>query len=271
MKLFLLPLVIVLAWPLVKGIKKCVKIDECRCSTDEGEINLWSLAGEDDQPRFTDIPETHGPNVTGQTKDSYQWNPCNSWTAKLPPNETTENGCKDVAVCKIQKITGFGTFHVNIGEQKMVDCVLEDGRCLLKYGVEANKQIKTSVALVCDETKEGRVEAMSNFASKIYKTTLHAKCACPGKCSGLSTGAIVGIVVGSVAAFLFLAFAVFICCLRGRLPSGVPKPSMCTTIKVGFGMIIATCCPCCKRLQYSTIAGSSAGSPTGTEPINTKF
>ena len=28
----------------VQGIKKCQRIDSCRCSTDEGEINLWSLA-----------------------------------------------------------------------------------------------------------------------------------------------------------------------------------------------------------------------------------
>jgi len=30
----------------VHGIKTCEKIDACRCSTDEGEINLWSLAGQ---------------------------------------------------------------------------------------------------------------------------------------------------------------------------------------------------------------------------------
>ena len=30
----------------VHGIKTCKKIDACRCSTDEGEINLWSLAGQ---------------------------------------------------------------------------------------------------------------------------------------------------------------------------------------------------------------------------------
>lgn len=30
----------------VHGIKKCEKIDACRCSTDEGEINIWSLAGQ---------------------------------------------------------------------------------------------------------------------------------------------------------------------------------------------------------------------------------
>ena len=38
--------------------------------------------------------------------------------------------------------------------------------------------------------------------------------------------------VGSAATVLLLSFAVFICCLRRRLPDGAPKPSMCTTIKV---------------------------------------
>ena len=30
----------------VQGVKKCEKIDTCRCLTDEGEISLWSLAGQ---------------------------------------------------------------------------------------------------------------------------------------------------------------------------------------------------------------------------------
>lgn len=54
MKLFLLVLATFLASSFVHGIKKCVKIDACRCSTDEGEINLWSLAGDGengDSPR----------------------------------------------------------------------------------------------------------------------------------------------------------------------------------------------------------------------------
>ncbi|KAJ7384108.1 hypothetical protein OS493_023432 [Desmophyllum pertusum] len=257
MKLLLFHLVVFLASVRVQGIKKCTKIDACRCSTDEGEINLWRLAGENakDRPRFN-IPEAIVANITGQTKDSYQWNPCDSWTAKRLPNETAENGCKDVAVCKIQKIHELGTFHVNIGEQKLSDCVLDqqNGRCLLTYRVTTNKQIKTTIALVCNETEEGRVDAMISSFPNLYSTSLHSKCACPGRCSSLSTGAIVGIVIGSVAGFLFLPFVVFICCLRCKLPDGVPKPSMCTTIKDGFELIIAECCPCCKRLQYTPIA-----------------
>ena len=47
---------LLVVWPAsapVQGLKKCTKIDSCRCSTDEGEINLRSLAGEseDDRPR----------------------------------------------------------------------------------------------------------------------------------------------------------------------------------------------------------------------------
>lgn len=40
---------------------------------------------------------------------------------------------------------------------------------------------------------------------------------------------------GSIAGLVFLIvllFAIFICCLRRKLPSGIPKPSICTTVKV---------------------------------------
>ena len=30
---------------LVLTVKECKKVDQCRCLTDEGEINLWELAG----------------------------------------------------------------------------------------------------------------------------------------------------------------------------------------------------------------------------------
>ena len=36
-------------------------------------------------------------------------------------------------------------------------------------------------------------------------------------------------------------------------------------LQVGCGLIIATCCPCCKRLQYSSIPAS----PKATEPSST--
>ena len=29
---------------MVLAFTKCEKIDECRCSTDQGELSLWSLA-----------------------------------------------------------------------------------------------------------------------------------------------------------------------------------------------------------------------------------
>ena len=44
--------------------------------------------------------------VSNQTEDSYQWNPCNPWTARSPQNETAENKCKDVAVSCV----GFAEF-----------------------------------------------------------------------------------------------------------------------------------------------------------------
>ena len=38
---------------VVYAVKECKKIDQCRCSTDEGEINIWSLAGKGSNvPRY---------------------------------------------------------------------------------------------------------------------------------------------------------------------------------------------------------------------------
>ena len=53
MEVVFLLLAVLLASAPVQGLKKCTKITSCRCSTDEGEINLRSLAGksEDDRPR----------------------------------------------------------------------------------------------------------------------------------------------------------------------------------------------------------------------------
>lgn len=244
------------AFAPAQGLKKCEKIDACRCSTDEGEINLWSLASDTpNQPRFN-LGEVKESNIPDETKDSYQWNPCDPWTAQpqTSPNETAQNHCKDVAVCKTREIDVYGTYLVNIGEQELAECVLDHGQCQLKYGVTSDPQIKTFITLVCNEKEEGRVDSMEQFGYSYY-TSLYSKCACPGKCNGLSAGAVVGIVIGSIAAFLLLAFAVFICCLRRRLPSGIPKPSMCTTIKVGFGLVFNKLCPCCRRCQYSAVPG----------------
>ena len=47
MKLVIFTIAIVLTLAAsVHGIKTCKKVDACRCSTDEGEINIWSLAGQ---------------------------------------------------------------------------------------------------------------------------------------------------------------------------------------------------------------------------------
>lgn len=205
---------------------------------------------------FPPVPANYTP---GQTNDSYQWNPCNPWTARVFPNQTTTNGCVEVAVCMIQEAPPFGTYHKDIGQQNLSDCVFDQGTglCALTYGVKGNKQIKTKIILMCNETEEGRVDPMSRFTSK-YETRLHSKCACPGRCSspsnaGLGTGQIMGIVFGSVAAILVFAFVVFIVFLRRKLPEGTPKPPLCTTVKVGFEVMMAKVCPCYKRLEYSSI------------------
>ncbi|PFX33845.1 hypothetical protein AWC38_SpisGene1282 [Stylophora pistillata] len=113
--------------------------------------------------------------------------------------------------------------------------------------------LKTSISMVCSETEVGKVGPMS-VAGSSYSTSLHSICACPGRClldakedagirfdssnvggSGLSVGAIMGIAIAGVIFLIVLLFAIFICCLRRKLPSGIPKPSVCTTVKVGLG------------------------------------
>jgi len=251
MEVFILALAVVsFTLAPVEGIRKCEKIDACRCSTDEGEISLWSLAGQ--------TPNSARFNISSSSPSTYyQWNPCAQWTDQRHP-------CEDAAVCQVTRKTVSETSYVNIGERKASDCVLDEqnGQCVLTYGVTGNNEIKTSIALVCDETVEGKVDPMiSDLLS--YSTSLHSMCACPGKCSlavkgdmgiqfataddtgGLSIGAIVGIAIGGVVLLILLAFAIFICCLRRKLPSGLPKPSICTTVKVALGMIKKKLCPCC--------------------------
>ena len=36
---------------IVAAVKECHKLDQCRYSTDEGEVDLWSLAGKGNKPR----------------------------------------------------------------------------------------------------------------------------------------------------------------------------------------------------------------------------
>ena len=51
---------------------------------------------------LTDFAEAPTANISGKTKDSYQWNPCYSWTAQTLPKEDAKNHCKNVAVyCSI--------------------------------------------------------------------------------------------------------------------------------------------------------------------------
>ncbi|XP_068670085.1 uncharacterized protein [Montipora foliosa] len=235
----------------VEAVKKCMKIDSCRCSTDTGEINLWSLAGQaPNHPRF---------NISSPSTETYYlWSPCTNWATQGHP-------CEDAAVCEVGRKTRPSSF-ANIGELDLSDCVLDEknGQCLLTYAVTGSK-IKTKIALECDAAEDGKVDPMiTDFQGSLtYSTSLHSICACPGKCSlsankdtgvqydvisddeDLSIGAIVGIVIAGVVFTILLAFAILICCLRRKLPSGLPKPSICTTVKVGLSLVKKKLCPCC--------------------------
>lgn len=157
-------------------------------------------------------------------------------------------------VCLTRKTKVFGTFRVDIGQQNLSDCMLDSGRCVLTYGVTGDSQTKTQITLVCNETEDiGRVDPME-ISPSLSHTSLYSECACPGRCSGLSTLAIVCIVVGSVAGFLLLLVAVYVCCLRRRLnklhDGHQPKPSMCAKIKDD---LTALCCQCCRKSQYQEL------------------
>lgn len=255
MKMFIFAFALVLsASSLVHAVKKCEKIDACRCSTDEGELNIWSVAGQKTNGARFNISAS-GP---AQKSTYYLWNPCSPRTEQGHP-------CQDSSVCQVSQITLSDVSRKNIGERDLSDCVLDEnsGQCMLTYGITGNDRMKTSISLVCSETEVGKVDPMSVNGSS-YHTSLHSMCACPGRClldakedagirfdssnvggSGLSVGAIVGIAIAGVIFLIILLFAIFICCLRRKLPSGIPKPSVCTTVKVGLKMIKKKLCPCC--------------------------
>lgn len=244
-------LVALLSLMLVEAVKKCEKIDSCRCSTDTGEINLWSLAGQ--------TPKRARFNISSPSLEKYYlWSPCTEWATQGHP-------CENAAVCEVTRKTASLISYSNMGKRGSSNCALDErnGRCLLTYDVAGSKR-KTAIALECDEGEEGKVDPMiSDFSSFLTYTTLHSMCACPGKCAlstngnngilyrvfsddeGKEVGAIVGIVIAGIILVILLVFAIFICCLRRKLPSGLPKPSICTTVKVGLGIIKKKLCPCC--------------------------
>lgn len=50
----------------VEGVKKCEKKDACRCATDQGEISLWSLAGQTpNRARYVDPEDSSTPAEMG--------------------------------------------------------------------------------------------------------------------------------------------------------------------------------------------------------------
>lgn len=88
----------------------------------------------------------------------------------------------------------------------------------------------------------------------ITQEPLHTEKILTGKSNTyLFIAEIVGISVGFLLVILVVAFAVLICCMRRKLPDGLPKPSICATIKLGFELIRGKCCPCCKKSQYAAI------------------
>ncbi|XP_022794658.1 uncharacterized protein LOC111333370 [Stylophora pistillata] len=254
MKFFIFASALILSSSLVQALKKCEKIDACRCSTDEGEINIWSVAGQKTNGARFNISASGG----AQKSTYYLWNPCGPRTDQGHP-------CQDSSVCQVTQINPSEVSRENIGEHDLSNCILDEkkGQCMLTYGVMGKSQVKTSISMVCSETEVGKVGPMS-VAGSSYSTSLHSICACPGRClldakedagirfdssnvggSGLSVGAIMGIAIAGVIFLIVLLFAIFICCLRRKLPSGIPKPSVCTTVKVGLGMIKKKLCPCC--------------------------
>lgn len=115
-----------------------------------------------------------------------------------------------------------------------------------------------SVLLKCETKEEGRVESVTaNIIENVYETVLYSKYACPSSPSspsGLSDLGTVALISGVfILGAVIVAFFVFVVVLRSKLPDGVPKPSMCTSMKVALGMILAKCCPCLKSPDYAKV------------------
>ncbi|XP_020625067.1 uncharacterized protein LOC110062482 [Orbicella faveolata] len=156
---------------VVPAFKECKKIDQCSCSTDEGIISLWKLAGTD-KPRFSHIP------CTGFSYCTASWNPCraytDSWASRI---------CHNVSACAF-----FGNLHRAhhpIAYQSTATCELSDyGLCVLKYtGEEAPSGYSTSltVKLICNRgSGEGTITGMdATNSSGHFTTALLSKYACP--------------------------------------------------------------------------------------------
>lgn len=156
---------------LVPAFKECRKVDQCRCSTDQGIISLWKLVETDKQSRFLPIH----CNSPGFPFCKAIWTPCTAFSA---------GDCHNVAACVI-----FGnlqsTHFLPIAKQSTATCELSTyGECALKYtGQEASSGYSTSltVTLICG-SGNGTTTSMDSRAtdsSNHFKTVLLSKYACP--------------------------------------------------------------------------------------------
>lgn len=228
------------------------KIDSCSCLTDTGVIDLKKLAGTEGKPRFS-------MNSSNHANFNFSWNPCDPYSL---------NGsaciCNSVAACLIQE--GKNTSECNnVAIQETAEFYhREDGENYLEYkGTAFNRTSVFSVVLKCETKEEGWVEPVTaNIGKNVYETVLHSKYACPRRppsptrppsSSGLSMGTVALISCLFILGAVIVAFFVFVVVLRSKLPDGVPKPSMCTSMKVALGMILAKCCPCLKSLDYAKV------------------
>ncbi|KAL9966511.1 hypothetical protein ACROYT_G024596 [Oculina patagonica] len=180
----------------VISVKECKKIDQCRCSTDEGEISLKKLAGTGGKPRFPRIPDSKAKAFT------FSWNPCDSYS--LP------SGCADVAACFEQTVLKEVKYW-SVAKQDAADCVLtENGQCVLIYtGTALTRESVFSVALQCNKTVEGHIDpVVSDILKDTYKTVLHSKYACPSSSSGSSTGLSTGSILVIIFSCLVIAYIV---------------------------------------------------------------
>ncbi|XP_071108865.1 uncharacterized protein [Haliotis cracherodii] len=151
-------------------LNTCDPISTCSCETWEGLIDLHALANTDGTPRFRDIPDPDG-------KTFYSWNPCYGFD---------EEGCRDVAMCKI---TDHGLSSMSLGQQSS-RLYVADTRYgqLLQYTQWGGANNSGNVILTCDHTAEGSVTRRPDSDSGGYfYLELRSKYACPVKINRSTT------------------------------------------------------------------------------------
>ena len=118
--------------------------------------------------------EASTANISGQTKDSYQWNPCYSWTAQTLPKEDAKNHCKNVAVyCSIdgsyvlerRTSTGSERFSllIYLGANKFVllrVLTLKERFCPRNCSKSRLKSAKSPLQLTCDAQKRRCINSL---------------------------------------------------------------------------------------------------------------